>query len=66
MTIRIHRPNTFRITVLPGQTFRGTQHFHPCDYDASPNLAKYAVDQGLAKWPVSEPDDERERRLNAG
>lgn len=44
-------PNlTLRITVLPNQTFRGVLHFEEVDYDASTNLARYAVQNGIAKW----------------
>lgn len=44
-------PNlTLRITVLPNQTFRGVLHFIETDYDASTNLARYAVQEGIAKW----------------
>lgn len=38
-----------RIEVLPGQTFRGTKHFQAQKYDASPELAKYAIAQGIAR-----------------
>lgn len=44
-------PNlTLRITVLPNQTFRGVLHFAEVDYDASTELARYAVKEGIAKW----------------
>lgn len=41
---------TFRITVLPNKTFRGVLHFEECDYDASTELARHAVKEGVAKW----------------
>jgi hypothetical protein len=44
-------PNiTLRITVLPNKTFRGRLHFQEVDYDASTELARYAVKEGIAKW----------------
>ena len=39
-----------RITVLQNQTFRGVLHFQEADYDASTELARYAVKEGIAKW----------------
>ena len=41
---------TFRITVLPNKTFRGVLHFEACDYEASIDLARHAVKEGVAKW----------------
>jgi hypothetical protein len=42
--------DTLRITVLAGKTFRGVHHFQPQDYDASTELATYAVKSGDAEW----------------
>lgn len=41
---------TLHITVLPNKMFRGTMHFQETDYDASPALARHAVNTGRAKW----------------
>jgi len=41
---------TYKITVLPNKTFRGVLHFEEANYDASTELARYAVKEGLAKW----------------
>jgi hypothetical protein len=39
-----------RITVLAGKTFRGVIHYQEQGYDASSELAKYAVQQGIARY----------------
>lgn len=38
-----------RITVLAGQTFRGVLHFQEQDYNASSELAAYAIREGIAR-----------------
>jgi len=42
--------DTLRITVLAGKDFRGVRHFAPMDYNASTELATYAVKSGDAEW----------------
>lgn len=41
-----------QITVLGGQKFRGVYHFEDTKYDVSPELATYAINEGIAKLTV--------------
>jgi hypothetical protein len=47
-----------KITVLSGKTFRGVWHFQDTNYDCSVELAKYAIENGIAKpTPINPPID---------
>lgn len=46
----IQQPDTVRIVVLAGKTFRGVHHFEETKYDASTELANYAVENGIARF----------------
>lgn len=44
-----------RITVLANKTFRGVLHFEEANYDASENLALWAVKEGIARFTDPQP-----------
>lgn len=48
-------PGTVRITVKAGKTFRGVYHFEETKYDVLPELAKYAINEGVARLTVLDP-----------
>jgi hypothetical protein len=45
----IQQPDTVRIVVLAGKTFRGVHHFEETKYDASTGLTAYAIREGVAR-----------------